>query len=102
MDGLTCDVCGESLLIESDVRYRVRIEVFAAYDPLEISRGDLQRDLRKEMAELIERMKTMDPAELEDQVYKRFEYDLCPECQKVYLKDPLGPGRFGIQRDGGD
>lgn len=89
MHGLTCDLCDGNLLVDSDVRYRLRIDVFAAYDPLEIAPGDLQRDLGKEMADLLERMKTMDPEELQDQVFKRFEYDLCPVCQKKYLVDPL-------------
>ena len=37
-------------------------------------------------------MKPMSPdeQELEDQVYKNFRFDLCPECHKKFLKDPLG------------
>ena len=31
----------------------------------------------------------MDEQELEDQVYKSFRFDLCPECHKKFLKDPL-------------
>lgn len=101
MHGLTCDRCGETLLVESDVRYRVRIEVFAAYDPLELTRGDLERDLEQEMADLIERMRSMDPEELESQVYKRFDFDLCPDCQRRYLEDPLGRGRGEGRRGAG-
>ena len=94
MHGLTCDLCGDNLLIDSDVRYRVKIEVFAAYDPLEITKGDLQRDLKKEMKDLISDMESTDPRELQDQVYRKFEYDLCPYCQIKYLKDPLGFDRL--------
>ena len=95
MDGLTCDACGDGLLIDADVRYLVRIEVFAAYDPMELSREDLARDHRSEMARLIEDMRHMDPQELEDQVYKKLQFDLCPKCQRIYLRDPLGfdPGK---------
>jgi len=92
MNGISCDACDATLLIDEDVRYIVKIEVFAAYDPLEITRGDLARDGETEMALLLETMKSMDPTELEDGVYRRFQVDLCPRCQKRYLKDPL---RFG-------
>ena len=32
MDKLTCDLCGQGLLLDSAVRYEVKIEVKAAYD----------------------------------------------------------------------
>jgi hypothetical protein len=89
VDGWTCDGCGEALLADSDVRYIVKIEVYAAYDPLEVSREEAAADHREEMARLIETMRGMDPGELEDQVHKSFRFDLCPRCQKVYLRDPL-------------
>ena len=93
MHGLTCDLCGENLLVDSDVRYRVTMEVFAAYDPLEVTRGDLARDIEAEMAALLKRIESMHPRELQDQVHRRFEFDLCPECQRLFLNDPLGLGR---------
>jgi len=89
VDGISCDGCGAGLLIDDDVRYLVKIEVFAAYDPMEISREDLARDPRSEMDRLLEKMRFMDPQELEDQVYKRLQLDLCPRCQRAYLRDPL-------------
>ena len=92
MHGLICDRCSANLLVDSDVRYLVKIEVYAAYDPLELSAGDMARDVQGEMAALLESMKTMDPKELEDQVYRQFTFDLCPQCQKAFLSDPLGRG----------
>ncbi len=90
MDGISCDGCGEGLLLGSDVRYLVKIEVYAAYDPLELTRNDLARDSSGEMAGLLERMAQEDPRRLEDQVYKKFQFDLCPRCHERYLRDPLG------------
>ena len=96
MHGISCDGCGEGLLIREEVRYLVKIEVYAAYDPLEITRADLEKDHREEMARLLSSMTGMDPGELEDQVYKKFQFDLCPRCQKKYLADPLC-----FEREGG-
>ena len=87
MDGLTCDACGEGLLLEEDVRYVLRIEGFAAYDPLEITAADLMRDLEAEMRETIERLARMDPGSAQDQVHRTFRFDLCARCWSRYLEE---------------
>ena len=85
----TCDMCGKPLLVDEDTRYVVKIEVFAAYDVMELSEDDLEHDHLEEISDLVEEMEGMDPEELEEGVYKAFRYDLCPSCQKLYLRDPL-------------
>jgi hypothetical protein len=35
----------------------------------------------------------MSPEEAQDQVYREFSFDLCPECQREYLRHPLSAGR---------
>jgi uncharacterized iron-regulated protein len=82
-------MCGKPLLVDSDVRYVARIEVFAAYDPMELTAADLERDHLKEIRKLAQELSQAEPQELEDQVYKSFLFDLCPACQKKYLKNPL-------------
>ena len=86
----SCDLCGKELLVEEDLRYVVKLEVYAADDPLEITEEDLEEDHMEEISQLIKQMDDMDEQELEDQVYKSFRFDLCPECHKKFLKDPLG------------
>ena len=93
MDGLTCDVCYEGLLLEQDVRYVLKIEGYAAYDPLELTREDLRRDLESELRGVIKRLETKDKDEAQDEVHRAFSYDLCPRCWKQYLKDPLASAR---------
>ena len=89
MAGFCCDRCGKPLLVDSDVRYVVDIRVFAAYDPMELTGEDIARDHLAEIRKLNRRLAKMDPQELEDGVYKRFEFDLCPTCQKVYIRNPM-------------
>ncbi len=85
----TCDMCGKVLLQGEEVRYVVKVEVAAAYDPLELTAEDLEEDHLEEMRKLVARMNEMDQQELEDQVFASFRFDLCPACQKRYLEDPL-------------
>jgi len=92
MDGLTCDLCAKALLAGEPVRYEARIQVVAAYDPLEIAPDDLARDLRAEIRDLLARMEDMDPQDLEDSVHKEFRFDLCMACQRRYIRDPLRRG----------
>jgi len=44
MDGFPA-TAAQGLLLDESVRYEVRIRVHAAYDPMEITREDLERDL---------------------------------------------------------
>lgn len=89
MDGLVCDACDATLLVDADVRYVLRIEGFAAYDPLELTRQDMERDLHAEMRTLLESLSRLSAEEAQDQVYRSFRYDLCPTCWRRYIEDPL-------------
>lgn len=93
-----CDMCGSR--IERDkLRYVLKMNVFAAYDTLEISPADLARDYEEEIRKLVEKMKEMDPKQLEEDVSKQFRFDLCRACHQKFLKDPVG-NRGGRSRPG--
>ncbi len=89
MDGIVCDACGAALLVDEDVRYVLKIEGFAAYDPLEITKKELERDLVAEMEALLRRLESLSAEEAQNEVYRSFRYDLCPPCWRRYLADPL-------------
>jgi len=72
-----------------DTRYRVKIDVRVAKGSLEFSLLDLFRDHRKELENLVKSFEGKDPRELEETIYKGFELDLCPRCQRAYIRDPL-------------
>jgi hypothetical protein len=83
-----CDGCGREIG-KNALRYTVQIDVRAAYDKLEIGLADLVRDHRAELLALIEKLKNKSPTELEEGVYKSLRLDLCPSCQKIYIRNPL-------------
>ncbi len=95
MYGIVCDACNRPLLVDSPVRYVTKVEVYAAYDPLEITEEDLQAADRESWRQLIEAVEQADPKELEAQVHQTFRFDLCPECRARYVRDPLAPARPG-------
>jgi hypothetical protein len=88
---VTCDLCGKELCPGQDHRFVVKIEVFAAHDPAKITEADLDDDHMQAVSELLCDMdENLDDSELVEPVYKHFRYDLCPDCHKRFLRDPLG------------
>lgn len=87
-----CDRCGQPLET-GGLRYIARIQVYAAYDPLNITFEDLGRDYSAEIQRLIEECRDVPEEELMRGVYVDFHFDLCPACQRVYIRDPLRPAQ---------
>ncbi|WP_428938749.1 hypothetical protein [Fontivita pretiosa] len=89
---VTCDLCQRLLPLHAC--YVVRIDVFADPSMPELSMQDLEEmDFDQTFRQLMEQMKDMSAQELQDQVHRRFEYRLCPICQREYLSNPLGRPR---------
>ena len=90
MEGLVCDACNETLLVDSTVRYIVKVEGFAAYDPLELTSEDLDKDWPNEIKRTVAELEQLDSEAAQDQVHRTFQFDLCPKCWQRYVRDPLG------------
>jgi len=85
----SCDFCG-TRIEQNELRYVLKMSIFAAYDTLQIELADLQKDYEDEIRKLVEKMKQMNPKELEEDVFKQFSFDLCRQCQQRFIKNPLG------------
>lgn len=68
----------------------LKMNIYAAYDTLEIDPSDLEKDYEDEIRRLIDEMKDMDPKQLEEDVFKKFKFDVCRKCHKKFIMDPLG------------
>lgn len=89
----TCDGCGKEIPKKA-LRYKVKIDIRAAYDTLEITLADLLRDHEAELRALIEKLEKADPQRIQDEIFKILHLDLCPACYRSYIKDPL---RFRVE-----
>lgn len=83
----SCDLCKRPLDPEDDLRYVVKLEVYAAFDPVEV---DDDCDNLAEMHDILERLDDATSEAIGDDVYQQLRFDLCPECRKRFLKNPLG------------
>ncbi len=83
----SCDLCGRQL---GDQRYVVRLEVFPSFDPEEIDEDDLDADHLQEISEELHEMEVTGTNSIEDCDPREFRFDLCPNCRRRFVKDPLG------------
>lgn len=91
----SCDLCKRQLDNTSDLRYVVKMEVFAAFDPVANEEED-DRDHLEEIQGILERLEDCDEEQAGEDVYQQLRFDLCPECRKKFVKNPLG--RDGIAK----
>jgi hypothetical protein len=85
-----CTICGGNLP-EKDF-YIVKIEGFYTPDMKEFSIEDIENATREEMIKLIENLRhsgAEELTELEEQVYKRYNFQMCRECYRRYITKPL-------------
>ncbi len=85
---VTCDHCGKQMRAGED-RYVVKIEVFAAHDPAEITEADLEEDHMEAVSELLRELECAGDPDAVEPASRRMRYDLCPTCRQRFLRDPL-------------
>ncbi len=85
----SCDGCHRQLDPERDLRYVVRMEVYAALDPIDLGEDDDRDDLQ-EIQDILERLDDAQDDRIGDDVYQQVRYDLCSECRRKFLHNPLG------------
>jgi hypothetical protein len=86
----TCDLCRRDLDPDIDLRYVVKMEVYAAFDPSANDEEDDDRDHLQEIQDILERLEDADADRVGEDVYQQLRFDLCPECRKRFVKNPLG------------
>jgi hypothetical protein len=86
----SCDLCKRDLDREEDLRYVVKMEVYAAFDATAGGEEDDDRDHLQEIQDILEGMEDVENDQIGEDVYQQLRFDLCPECRKKFLKNPLG------------
>lgn len=86
----TCDLCKRPLDPKEDLRYVVKIEIAAAFDPVADDEDEDDRDHLQEIQDLLEHLEEAHSNAIGDEVYQQLRFDLCPECRKRFVKNPLG------------
>lgn len=85
----TCDCCKRLIDPERELRYVVRVEVYAALDPMDEHVED-DRDNLQEIQDILDRLDDAEDDRISDDVYHQKRFDLCSDCRQAYVKNPLG------------
>ena len=86
----SCDRCKRIIDQEDDLRYVVKLEVHAAMEPLEVDEFEDDRDHLLEIQEILERLEDAESEAVGEELYQRRRYDLCPDCYRQFIKNPVG------------
>ncbi|MCA9238598.1 MAG: hypothetical protein KDA37_00285 [Planctomycetales bacterium] len=84
----TCDGCQRKINPEEEIRYVVRLEVYAAFDAGD--EPDAERDHLQEISDILEEIEDLDSEQVGPDVYQQVRYDLCSDCRKKFLCNPIG------------
>ena len=83
----TCDGCGKPV---DEERFVARIEVYPAFDPDQITEADLDADHLAEMSQMLDDLDLSEDDLDSECGTRQLRLDLCSECRKRFLADPLG------------
>ena len=86
---VTCDLCGKNIRPGEDHRFVVKIEAYAAADPAEITEADLDEDHMEALSQALRDMEENETSLDIVEPYKHFRYDLCTDCHKRFVQNPL-------------
>lgn len=85
----TCDLCQRSIEPRSELRYVVKMEVYAAVEESECEDIFEEEDHLEEIQDILQRLEDSEDDRLGDDVYKTMRFDLCAGCRQKFLKNPL-------------
>ncbi len=86
----SCDRCKRELDPVDDLRYVVKVEIQAVLDSSYADEPGDDRDHLLEVHEIMERMEDADDAMVSEDIYQRRAFDLCPDCYRRFISNPLG------------
>jgi hypothetical protein len=86
----SCDLCKRPLDPSDDLRYVVKMEVYAAFDPVELDEPEADCDHLQDLDDIIEQLDDLSSDAIGDEICQHLRFDLCPECRKRFLANPLG------------
>ncbi|MDG2381179.1 MAG: hypothetical protein P8N76_05855 [Pirellulaceae bacterium] len=87
----SCDRCGRPVDPNDELRYVVRVEIEAVMEPIdgEVIEDD-DRDHLMELHEIMEHAEDAENPLIGEGVYQRKRYDLCSDCHRQFLRNPVG------------
>ena len=84
----SCDRCKQSIELDEEIRYSVKVEVQVALDSSEFETNE-DREHLEELNEILERLDDSEKEEISQFAYQVRRFDLCSDCHREYIQNPL-------------
>ncbi|MCA9133689.1 MAG: hypothetical protein KDA45_11060 [Planctomycetales bacterium] len=86
----SCDRCRCPIAARHTVRYIVRMEIEATIDTGASEMHGMDQDGLLEMDQMLEQLEEGVMEDAGSVLYQRKQYDLCPDCYRKFVKNPMG------------
>lgn len=84
----SCDRCRRKIEPDEELRYSVNIKIEVALDTIEFE-SEEDRDHLIELNEILERLDESERQEISQSAYRTRKFDLCSDCHREYIQNPL-------------
>lgn len=86
----SCDRCRRPIPACEAMRYVVKMEIEATIDPAAQESAEDEQDCLRTLDNSLERLEEEFAEECESLIFERKRFDLCPECYRKFIKNPVG------------
>lgn len=86
----SCDRCNCVIDPQDDVRYAVNLESRAVMDCIDGLQAEDDQDHLLEIHEILERGDDLENEMIGEEIYQRKRFDLCGDCFRKFMSDPIG------------
>jgi hypothetical protein len=94
----SCDRCRKVIDPNEEVRYVVNVEAHATMEPFVFDEIEDDRDYLAEIQGILEQLDDTDAGSGSSN-FQRRTYDLCPDCYRKFMQNPVGlesPAHIGF------
>ncbi len=98
----SCDRCKRPIPHQESLRYVVKMEVEPMIDDCSCQGEDADLDCLTEMDEALENLEEDLLDEELSLIHQRRQFDLCPNCYREFIKNPVGREKlvpFGFSKN---
>jgi hypothetical protein len=97
----SCDRCNRSIEPDDDLRFSVNIKIEVALDSSDCDPDD-HREQLVELNDILERLDESEREEVTQSAFQCRAFDLCSDCHREYIKNPLAletPAKLGFSEN---
>lgn len=86
----SCDSCKRPIHSKHDLRYVVHMDIRARMDCEHSQVEDEDRDLLQEVGDILDTAMELDSELIGEDICRQMQFDLCANCYRRFVKNPLG------------